>query len=307
MISLNIHKDVCPCKSGKLIKDCACLTPDDQLIPQPCDTRVKEADDGGYGHPKCYAAALGNCSRKISKEHPISRSVLDILNQNHDLQVSGFPWQSGGGYTNIYPNDLASHILCEAHNSALSPLDALMMKFFNKFIEFNEEFARSYRKKGVCLFNGHDIERGFLKMLCGSLAAKYSIHSSKDWRPPREWLRILFDTERLPKNCGLYYINPVGSLINFKPGISLASLSNGVEVHGLLVSYHGHSFILATSSPPKNKAGTLLCNSTYRPKEFHFYDENNGVEKLIMLGWHDKGENKSIEIAYKGKTPPIEI
>lgn len=307
MISLNIYRDLCPCKSGKLIKDCACLTPDNELIPKSCNTSIKN-DNYNYSHPKCYASALNNCSKEISREHYVSKGILEILNKNNDLKIKGFPWQAETEFITISPNALASKVLCINHNSALAPLDSIFINFFNKFIDINEKFNISDNNKDICLFNGNDIERALLKILCGSLSAKILKHNSKNitnLTPSLELLKILYGIATFPKNWGLYFTNAVNSLINLTPGINFASLSNGVDVYGCIFCLHGFNFILAMTNPPENKSETLLYNSAFRPKEFYFHDEKNKVEKLIMLGWKNKGENKRIEIAYKGKTSPI--
>ncbi len=70
---------------------------------------------------KCYAKNLGNCQGLITREHYISKSVLEIAGKK--IQVSGFPWQENNKPIDIGINSLASNILCEFHNSQLSPLD----------------------------------------------------------------------------------------------------------------------------------------------------------------------------------------
>jgi hypothetical protein len=70
---------------------------------------------------RCYAAHLGNCKGGVSREHYISESVLEIAGR--DVQVSGFPWQEANKPMQIGIGSLTSKILCEHHNSQLSPLD----------------------------------------------------------------------------------------------------------------------------------------------------------------------------------------
>lgn len=302
---LDIYTDLCPCKSGKLIKDCTCLTSSYELIPKSCNTNIKKSKN--YSHPKCYASALKNCSKEISREHFVSEGILKILNKNNDLKIKGFPWQAENKFKTISPNALASNILCKDHNAALSLLDTVMIDFFNSFIDINEKLAVSDKNTDIYLFNGHDIERGLLKILCGCLASGSLKNNSQKiyCNPSNEWLEILYGINSCPKNWGLYFTNTVGSVINFDAGINFSPIVNEKYVNGFIVSLHGFNFILAMANSPENKSGTLLENSTYRPKDFRFYDEKNNVEKFIMLGWENKGENKRVNIPYQGNQPII--
>ena len=60
--------DFYPCESGKLIKDCSCVTSDGRFIPQAAKMSVRQ-DGGGFQHPGCYARSLGGCSHTLTREH----------------------------------------------------------------------------------------------------------------------------------------------------------------------------------------------------------------------------------------------
>lgn len=78
----------------------------------------------------CYAAPLGSCSKKMSREHFISDNFLRQLNRSGGLRVGGLPWQQPGEIDAIPPSALTGKVLCERHNSRLSRLDALAGRFF---------------------------------------------------------------------------------------------------------------------------------------------------------------------------------
>jgi hypothetical protein len=43
-----------------------------------------------FSHPSCYLAGTDDCSERISREHYMSKSVLDQL--GNTLRVTGMPW-----------------------------------------------------------------------------------------------------------------------------------------------------------------------------------------------------------------------
>jgi hypothetical protein len=69
---------------------------------------------------KCYARSIGNCSNQLSKEHYISKGVLELIGCK--IEVSGFSWLKGKKNQLTIPS-LTSKILCTQHNSELSILD----------------------------------------------------------------------------------------------------------------------------------------------------------------------------------------
>lgn len=77
---------------------------------------------------KCWAAACGGCDGGPSAEHLISKNLFP----EGAVQVSGFPW-CDGETRSIGINGLQRQILCRAHNSALSEVDAEAMKAVGKF------------------------------------------------------------------------------------------------------------------------------------------------------------------------------
>lgn len=66
----------------------------------------------------CWAQCLGNCSGKISREHPISPSVFG----GDEIVVQGFPWCRDRP-KKISVANLTEKVLCQKHNSDLSDID----------------------------------------------------------------------------------------------------------------------------------------------------------------------------------------
>ena len=78
----------CPCGSGNAIADCH-LDVDGRFRKHLPPLRPPGSPTG-FSHPNCYLRETYDCSEQISREHYISRSVLEQLGSV--LRVSGMPW-----------------------------------------------------------------------------------------------------------------------------------------------------------------------------------------------------------------------
>ena len=114
------YGDPCPCRSGNRPVEECCLDSDGHLrVKVP--SLLPPGPPTGYAHPKCYLSHTSDCSHKISREHYVSKVILEMLGE--DLEVGGLPWEPPGTLVRYGINSLVSTVLCERHNSALSPLD----------------------------------------------------------------------------------------------------------------------------------------------------------------------------------------
>jgi hypothetical protein len=115
---------------------------------------------------KCWAACLGGCSDKISREHLISENLF----LDDDMTVEGFPW-CHGKQVKIGLASLTAKILCQQHNSDLSDVDTIGGKTFEAFRESRRlanvrEKNPKYRWAVVRTeINGRGFERWCLKTL----------------------------------------------------------------------------------------------------------------------------------------------
>ena len=121
------------------------------------------------GFEKCYAKPLGGCTSK-SKEHFVSNGILQSIGP---MVVCGLPWQKPGEKLEMGHNSLTAAVLCDHHNSALSSLDASAIQLFNhlKLIDSKKRFIDLARTPNGIRFDGHTIEKWFLKVLCGVIAS----------------------------------------------------------------------------------------------------------------------------------------
>lgn len=67
----------------------------------------------------CWAASLGNCSGRISREHLVS----ECLFADQSVFVQGLDWCLDAA-KEVRIESLTGKVLCEAHNRGLSELDA---------------------------------------------------------------------------------------------------------------------------------------------------------------------------------------
>ena len=228
---LNIFTDLCPCNSGRTIANC-------------CFAEVNTTPPGlktGYSHPKCYARNLGDCSPTISKEHYISRGLLNIFEGN-TFKVLGFPWIDKDKSQKLTKNTLTSNILCQRHNSALSGLDTLAKKFFSFVLARTED-------QWALIIRGYEIERWMLKVYCGLLSSGMIKNKGSflpKILPSNDFLNTLFYRKEIPTGRGLAFVlhrdleSRKGS-ISIRPlihdSIGLIGISIQLEFFNIVMSF----------------------------------------------------------------------
>ena len=155
-------------------------------------------------NPRCYARSLCDCSDKLSREHYISASVLELLGEMHT--ISNASWLSPGQSSNPLPvGALGSNVLCERHNNALSDLDACAKEFFGWLLRAlsKSQVPAPDQKLRV---DGDKLERWVLKACCGALASGNLLEDATrvSREPPRKWLDILFSESAWEVDTGLH-------------------------------------------------------------------------------------------------------
>jgi hypothetical protein len=228
----------------------------------------------------------------MSREHYISENVLKTLSQVAPLRPVGLPWLKGESKP-IPNNALAAKCLCARHNSALSGLDTIGGRLLDSFdVMFHPLFRHrrpSDPKQRVFLFNEHDVERWFLKVLCGVVFSGNAARGGvpiKGWKPTLQWLRILFGYESFPLPWGIYMENAIPG---HKPsryfGFSFAPLSDGTRIQGCSIGFHNRTFILAMENPPVRSEGTIFNDATYRPRSF--WSKQADCVDAIFFHWRN--------------------
>ena len=265
--------------------------------PHPAITKVPV--DSGYKHPRCYAAEIGGCGTKISGEHAISLGALDIWADSGSIDIGGLSWLAEGDRSVVPIKTLGSNILCKKHNEAMSPLDAVGTRLASH-LDSTREFMlkdRRRRPRTILLLNGLDVERWLLKTLCGLICSGsielQGIAQPREWRPPIEWLQIIFGVLPMPDGYGLHLMNQPGERGELIPQFSFACLSRAPDtVLGLAVSIVEKRFLLAMT---RSREG-LLSTSLLRPAIIR---SSNGLnEDLMLMSWEGVADRGLVEIHF---------
>lgn len=233
----------------------------------------------GKSLPGCYAAPLGDCSLKLSREHFVSESLLKELCRDDEMRVSGLRWQKSDHEKVLPPNALASKILCERHNSALSSVDAIAANLFGAF---NEKNAAGGGRQLLHLFSGHDLERWLLKVLCGLVYSRnLSIGDGAEASIPMPWLQILFGSTNFTNGQGFYICTLPGHRFEGPFGLKIDAIAGSSGPSGLGVWICGYELILSMSGfPSRSFDGRPVA---YRPLELHA--TGPAFEKSIIFSW----------------------
>lgn len=292
-------EDNCPCGSGRPIKNC-CLREDGSLRPDRWRSPLS-GERTGIKNSKCYASALSSCSQIDSGEHYISEGILKLLGDGETVEIEGLSWQDEGEVREYPTGALNANVLCKRHNEGLSGLDSAGIDFFRTLLDINRDFSSgtSNPTGKVYLFNGHDVERWMLKTLCG-IVSSGNAESKKgkitNWTPPERWLSILYHDAPFPSGWGLYSIDRIGERRAADNRFSFAPLTNERwNVYGAVIRMNSRRFILSMKDPPSREA-PLLKDGVYRPAEFVI--ENKEMMRVVVIGWSDKGDDKSVKSWY---------
>lgn len=287
------ENDPCPCRSGEVVSECTCLRPNNRLVPVACKT-VTKMPKTNYSHSKCYASETNDCSKEISSEHYISHGILnELANGKGMVKVGGTTWIEKKKKVWVPTACLAANVLCERHNNALSCLDSVAVEYFKAMRKTSWEYNNegNHTKNTVRIFNGTDFERWMLKLLIGGVASNNmeakNIRDQRNWRPPINWINVLFGEEEMPKKQGLYCTSQPQETVFQEDGVAAACLSNSQSnVVGLSLIFQGFKFILAMVKPNFNDENSILKNSLYRPGNLEF--RSQGKLKVVALCWDDK-------------------
>jgi hypothetical protein len=291
----------CPCGSGLLVSMCVCK--DRRFVPRSVLTAPKGPRTGVRVNG-CYARESGNCEGPLTAEHAISRTVLEFVSHGkRTIDITNHRWQQNKSEVRrIGISRLTAKVLCARHNSSLANLDA----FARGFIEACNACQLYSTVAGPPedihrLFNGLDIERWMLKVLCGLCAEQPIIGEELlgRWTPPKEWLSILFGTARFPHGCGLYMPAIPTERANAKNSIHTKPL------YGQLYPLDANLLPIISSGQPKMPIGLDLSvfdlhfrlfmypppteNLFYRPRLHKFgASENPDRIAFLHLGWDER-------------------
>jgi hypothetical protein len=284
----------CRCETGKPAGEC-CLTPGGWHKP-PSTLNLRNSGATG-SHPSCYLRETNACDTKITREHLVSESVLEVLAEK-EVAVTGLPWLNG--QQKILPFDaLVSKCLCGAHNSRLASIDAAGARFFAAF----QTCCTTETPPGQhFIISGHDLERWLLKTVAAlAVSENFAIDGARMENAldgATNVLRLYEDVTAWLPPLGLYAMQGIGHQFTRKDEFQLAPIirEGNDQLAGILTDIQGfHIGLLATDHSIK---GTGMDKAIYRPGKLVF--DLGRVTHSIQLCWEDALDHITIMIAWNG-------
>lgn len=203
------------------------------------------------GKSQCWAAAIGGCEGKLSREHVITESLFPTKEL---ITVTGFPWCKGQE-KQVSIASLTSKILCEKHNSQLSPLDENAADAFKKFEKgtlLTNSRLRASPPFKVHHFHidGYIFERWLLKTfinLCVTYQNSLFIGNSEvAGVPSKELVEMCYGRAKFPGKSGMYLTGKVGQPMKIGPSVGFCPITyDGTHVVGGFFSFRGFQIYLS--------------------------------------------------------------
>jgi len=228
----------------------------------------------------CFLHGYGACSEKLSKEHYISKTVLEAIGSNGSTQIGGLPWQPDQTLLKIGIQSLVSRILCETHNSGLSSLDSVAGTLFRAL---NAADKSPETLPSATQIDGPLLERWFIKVLCGLSAAA----GFNNGLVPDQWKPLLLGAQ-WPQHWGLYLpALPEPQVLAKELLIETVMHPETKAVLAATFSLAGVKFKIVLGRPDNPTAWGL-----HRPRGLIFRHETG--EKGIEFVWPHKAEQAVI-------------
>lgn len=240
----------------------------------------------GISNPRCYASPLCDCSKKISREHYISKVVMDALGDVH--VVSGASWLVRDEESAPLPAQaLGSKVLCTRHNKLLSPIDRAVIPFFEALLRaFSVLESNLVLPSQETTVSGDQLQLWLLKSLCGFLA-------SGEYTPggigtamaiPDEWLQLLFNQAAWDNGAGMYIrIVEAHPHRGFAMG-HVADPDSDALVGGVIEFCGVEFFILPTEGVQRvlETSENRLSNLVHRPGEISVANQTHRTRIAIV-------------------------
>lgn len=144
---------------------------------------------------KCFANCLGDCAKGISREHYISRSLLELVTDENGKVDLGGPLDRGKP---LPPQNLAvAKILCGKHNSDLSDYDSEVNNLVRDILSFNQSDHDQTLE-----VNSQKVTLWMIKLILGYHAANKKLEYIGDQNSVDYLVRLLFKEIALPSEFG---------------------------------------------------------------------------------------------------------
>jgi hypothetical protein len=232
----------------------------------------------------CWAACLGDCSTKLSREHLVSESLF----ANSVVRVGGFPWCAGKS-VEIGISGFTAKIRCEKHNNQLSPIDDAGADAFATLRKLTElSNIRGAMKPDIWKvkrfqISGYGLELWCLKTLINlSYGRGYPIgrDSPTADRPSDRLVRIAFGAQQFGNRAGLYFVVREGMKVTSDDTVSfLPLIKHGVHIEGGVFCFRGTMLLLflEPEGPPQPLTGIVVDDEDLGLAQLNFHNEEIAV------------------------------
>lgn len=242
---------------------------------------------------QCWAASLGGCNR-ISGEHVIPRAVLEASGQR-SVSTEGLARMPTG---TVGTSAMTANILCNHHNSLLSPLDETLAALQRWQVAMGKPGAQHELR-----LHGPRLERAVLKLFLGTLASGWGAAAPTLRQFDLEVVRSVFGTTPVPMGCGLSVGHNTWNSRQRSMEVAVSTLNSSmadgtVQPQCVVVVLNGLPLLFSTSQ-------TLLADiRSFKPKvdfgqglaldlaamEFQYHPSTficdmNGQNYRLLLDW----------------------
>jgi hypothetical protein len=248
-----------------------------------------ETPETNFKHERCYLSSLGNCGTKMTKEHFISRNILERITTSTLKFENAAHFFGGKATVEIGVDTFSSKVLCDNHNSALSALDTAAGLAFSTIESLAADLVRHAAGPAPLISfhiaSGLDMERWLLKVYCGLIAAGkiQTLSGNVLQRDPLEpWLlQSLMGNALLCAPLGLYTHAFSGQrLQSGRISFGTIKLTDGSdEVGGLMLSLGIMNFVLITSP----KFGLAFTDPNWYRHQTLGWNVRQGRSRLAFL------------------------
>ncbi len=252
----------------------------------------------GFSHPDCYMRDTNNCSEDMSRDHFMSKSVLDLICAKTVDVI--FPWNDVGRRTAVGIENLTPAILCVRHNNALSPLDTVATQAFRNLVDAAVYVIRKSlaTKKIFYAVSGEGLELWALKLLFGAYHATMATEDRdalKDTHPPDfSIFQKALEGGALARPCGLYVRSAVGPM-GIRAGWGPLTTETGNRVTGLRFLVGPVEFELIVD-PAGLNFDAIRQQSFYRPSAIDLTGTRRAADIFLSGPTFETNETMRLEL-----------
>jgi hypothetical protein len=299
------REDDCPCGSRRRARSCHSCRTGEWLASNP--EPLISGERTGKVVSGCYAVAANDCDGPITSEHWLSKGIIKATTiDGTTALISGTPWL-GGSQRKIGVGSLGSKVLCERHNSALSPADTTAIVTFESLSRYQNDFAehRHLDDDGFTLVSGPLFERWLLKLVWGAVASGnlgiggVAVQSLRTDADQGVLVEFLFRGGSLPDGWGFYAFPHLPDPHGLTGSVGVRS-QTGPDGAAWFVQVEFGAIALAfcLGSPDSKEA-------VHRPSGVLLTTVDGSGEKLIVFAWPETG-HPVCSYERRGDAPSVE-